>query len=85
MLEPQLVKNLWELGRENPEMLTGGLTGAALGAPQPFGGLEALADFSKLPPFENVAKYFHYSVGGSSSDSDYLNYRWFRPTPPQLD
>ncbi len=81
----ELVKNLWEISRENPDMLTGGIAGAALGGPQPFGGLEGLADFSKLPPFESVSKYFHYSVGGSSSDSDYLNYRWFRPTPPQLD
>ena len=81
----QLVKNLWNISRENPEMLTGGITGAALGAPQPFVGLDGLTDFSKLPPFENVAKYFHYSVGGSSSDAHYMNYRWFRPTPPQLD
>ena len=79
-----LVDNLWELGRENPDMVAGDLTGVTSLAPQPFGGLEQLADFSKLPPFERVAKYFHYSVGGSSSDSQYLNYRWFRPTPPAL-
>jgi hypothetical protein len=80
----ELVKKLWELGRENPELLTGGLGAAALAVPQPFSGLDELADFSSLPPFDRVAKYFHYSVGGSSSDAEHLNYRWFRPTPPNL-
>ena len=80
----EIVKKLWELGRENPDLLTGGLGAAALAAPQPFGGLDELADFSSLPPFDRVAKYFHYSVGGSSSDADHLNYRWFRPSPPKL-
>jgi hypothetical protein len=80
----ELLKNLWELGRKNPEMLQSGfgMAGAALG-PQ-MGGLEELIDFSQLPPFDQVAKYFHYSVAGSSSDANYLNYRWFRPTPPKL-
>ena len=80
----ELVNNIWELGRENPDLIAGSLAGAAMVAPQPIGGLEPLTDFSSLPPFERVAKYFHYSVGGSSSDSQYLNYRWFRPTPPAL-
>jgi hypothetical protein len=80
----EIVKKLWELGRENPELLSGGLGAAALAAPLPFKGLDELTDFSSLPRFDRVSKYFHYSVGGSSSDTEHLNYRWFRPSPPNL-
>ena len=80
----EIVKGLWEMGRENPDLLTGNLGLLAGAAPNPLGDIEKVADLSGLPPFERVAKYFHYTLGGSSSDANYLNYRWYRPTPPQL-
>ena len=76
------VRMFWEMGRENPEMLRQALQAALLGGgPNP---LLALMDVAKLPAFDRVAKYLHYSVGGSSSDRHYINYRWFRPIPPEL-
>lgn len=80
----EIVKGFWEMGRENPDLLTGNLGLLAGAAPNPLENIEGMADLSELPPFERVAKYFHYTLGGSSSDANYLNYRWYRPTPPQL-
>lgn len=80
-----LVRRFWELGRENSDLLSEGFAAGGLGGSQsPFDGFGDLADFSALPPFDRVAKYFHFSVGGGSSDAQFLNYRFFRPTPPQL-
>lgn len=41
-------------------------------------------DFSLLPPFERVAKYFHFSVYGGSLDSRGYTFRYFSPKPPQM-
>jgi hypothetical protein len=41
-------------------------------------------DFSLLPPFEKVAKYFHFSVYGVSANADGLTFKVFAPTPPGL-
>lgn len=41
-------------------------------------------DFSLLPPFEQVARYFHFSVfAGENSNAGY-RLRFFSPTPPGL-
>lgn len=41
-------------------------------------------DFSLLPPFEQVARYFHFSVfAGEASNAGY-RLRFFSPTPPGL-
>jgi hypothetical protein len=45
---------------------------------------EHLPDFSLLPPFDKVAKYFHYSVSAFDANSDGLGWRAFFPTPPGL-
>ncbi len=80
-----VVEGVWEMGRKSPDVFAENLgAGAALGGPS-LNDLGPLANFSALPPFERVAKYFHYSVGGTSADSQYLSIRWFRPTPPGLD
>jgi hypothetical protein len=42
------------------------------------------ADASLLPPFEAIAKYFHYSVYAGSFDADGLTMKFFSPTPPRL-
>lgn len=42
------------------------------------------ADFSLLPAFETVSKYFHYSVYAGSFDANGFTLKFFYPTPPQV-
>jgi hypothetical protein len=48
------------------------------------GGLTAWTDFSLLPPFERISKYFHFSVYGLDLRDEDFGYRMFSPTPPGL-
>jgi hypothetical protein len=41
-------------------------------------------DFSLLPPYERVAKYFHINVSTLSPGPEGFTYRYFAPTPPSL-
>jgi hypothetical protein len=50
----------------------------------PAKSLKDWVDFSLLPPFEQIAKYFHFSVGAGSLTPDGMAYRVYSPTPPQL-
>ena len=78
----KVIGMFWELARKNPNFLAESLPSTADFdiRESPFGA-ELL---SALPPFEQVAKYFHFSVSGGSSDAHSINYRLFMPTPPQL-
>jgi hypothetical protein len=42
-------------------------------------------DFSLLPDFDKVSKYFSYSVTGGSATADGLSFKMFAPRPPQLE
>jgi hypothetical protein len=62
-----------------------------LGIPLPAtaGGdqLESLlqwADFSLLPSFDSVSKYFYFSVYAGTFSSDGFALKMYMPTPPQL-
>jgi hypothetical protein len=46
--------------------------------------LKEWMDFSLLPGFDKVAKYFSYTVYAGSANVDGLTYRLFAPVPPQL-
>jgi hypothetical protein len=41
-------------------------------------------DFSLLPPYEHVAKYFYFNVYGASAGADGVSFRMFLSAPPQL-
>lgn len=41
-------------------------------------------DFALLPPYDQVSKYFHFTVYAGSIAPDGLNIKFFAPTPPQL-
>lgn len=41
-------------------------------------------DFSLLPDYEKVSKYFGFGVQAGSANVDGLTFRMFSPTPPQL-
>jgi len=47
-------------------------------------GLKDWLDFSLLPPFDQISKYFYFTVYAGSANADGLSYRMFSPTPPQL-
>lgn len=42
-------------------------------------------DFSLLPDYESVSKYFYCSVFGGSATSDWISFQMFTPRPPQLN
>jgi len=46
--------------------------------------LRQWADFSLLPPFDAVSKYFYFSVYAGSFSPDGFALKIFMPTPPQL-
>lgn len=41
-------------------------------------------DFSLLPPFEKVSKYFYFNVYAGSANVDGITIKYFSPTPPAL-
>jgi hypothetical protein len=66
----------------NPSSLNP-ITGA-LGIASPDKNIKDWMDFSLLPPFEKIAKYFYFSVYSGGSTSDGLMFKMFAPVPPAL-
>lgn len=52
--------------------------------PQDRKNREQWFDFSLLPAWETVAKYFYFTVYGGNGGPQGLSYKVFSPTPPQL-
>lgn len=50
----------------------------------PLKALQTIVDFSLLPPFEAIAKYFSYTVTAASSTPDGIVLKSFSPTPAGL-
>jgi len=48
-------------------------------------GLRDLMNFSLLPEYGQVAKYFNFTVYGGSATSDGLDVKFFTPRPPELN
>jgi hypothetical protein len=46
--------------------------------------LRQWADFSLLPPFDTISKYFYFSVYAGTFTADGFSLKVFMPTPPQL-
>jgi hypothetical protein len=61
----------------------GPLTGA-LGMVSPEGSFTDWMDFSLLPAFDKVSKYFYFTVYGAGASVEGLKFRMFAPVPPQL-
>ena len=55
-----------------------------LGMPNPQMAIRQWSDFSLLPSFDRLAKYFHFTAYGVSSTADGITFKFFAPTPPQL-
>jgi hypothetical protein len=43
------------------------------------------ADFTLLPDYDKVSKYFNFSVFGGSATADGISFKTFSPRPPQLN
>jgi hypothetical protein len=63
-------------------------SGAHASGPLPFVSPEKIfsewMDFSLLPDFDKVSKYFYFSVAGGNATADGLSFKVFAPRPPQL-
>ncbi|MBM3883930.1 MAG: hypothetical protein FJ387_30210 [Verrucomicrobia bacterium] len=74
--------------KQNPNLLGQALAltplGAHTDAEQRDQALKEWLDFTLLPPFEQVAKYFHLSVYAGRMTSDGYSLKFFSPTPPQM-
>jgi hypothetical protein len=66
-------------GGSGLDLLTGGLPIAG-----PDTSFKEWVDFSLLPEFDKVAKYFHYSVTASAANQDGISIKVFSPMPPGL-
>lgn len=71
--DPQAIEQLLALPVPTP--------GVNIAALKP---LQELADFSLLPPFEGVAKYFGFSVQTTVGTPEGISFKSFLPAPPGL-
>lgn len=46
--------------------------------------LRAWMDLPRLPPYERVAKYFHFTTCAVRASPDGISVKYFAPTPPEL-
>ena len=77
----------FELSRKAPET-AGAKTGSdnpylnALPFAGPEKSFRELMDFTLLPEFAKVSKYFHFGVWAANSNVEGINFKFFSPTPP---
>jgi len=69
--------------RKNPEMFDALFAGGLMDDDAKKRRAEWL-DFSLLPEFSAIEKYFHFSVTGFSSDERGMTYNMFAPVPPKV-
>lgn len=79
----------WEAARANPQkadqMPWPGLGGVGrLGLSGEGERNRPWLDFALLPPFDQVAKYFHFTVFAGTSTPDGFTFKVFAPVPPKL-
>ena len=55
-----------------------------MGAGEENKGYAQWFDFSLLPPYDRVSKYFHFDVSAISVSPTAITFKMFTPTPPQL-
>jgi hypothetical protein len=78
----------FELLKKDGTISTNSFTAALtplLNLPSPQTAIRQWADFSLLPSFERLAKYFHFNVYAVGSSVDGITLKYFSPTPPQME
>jgi hypothetical protein len=76
-------ENQRETMRSAFKLLKGANTGAS-GMPMLPAAIRDWADFSLLPEYDTISKYFYMSVAGASANSEGITMKVFAPRPPQL-
>lgn len=71
-------------GPGNPNPLPGSMMPGGLNLAATIRSFKDLMDFSQLPPYESIAKYFYFSVYGGSANVDGLTFKVFSPVPPGI-
>jgi len=56
----------------------------SLGLGMPRNELKEWFDFALLPPFEQIEKYFYYTLFGGGGSAEGLTFKIYSPTPPAL-
>ena len=84
-----LIGRVWEGLRQNPVWIADFIKELADLDDRQVGDVrefltKAPVGFSRLPPFNQVAEYFHFNVAGTGSNDHYLSFRIFAPISPEL-
>lgn len=87
--QAQTMRPLFELLRNQPQSFSEVVSSPAPvvgnGTPSdPLAKLREWSDFSLLPRFDDVSKYFYWSVYAGGFSSEGFTMKLFAPTPPQL-
>lgn len=78
--QAESIRGWFEMLRKNSDAATNSAVAAIL--PAVSADLKDWADFSLLPPFEQVSKYFYFTVYGAGATVDGLGFKMFSPLPP---
>ena len=82
--QAESMRTLLELLKKDPTSSTNSPLASIPGIPNPQALFKDWFDFSLLPSFEKISKYFYFAVYGGSATSQGLSFKFFSPAPPQL-
>ncbi len=89
--QAETMRILFDLAKKDPGSVTNSVSGAGsslvpggLGLPNAAPLISDWMDFSLLPAFDKVAKYFSFTVYGGSTTVEGLTFKWFAPVPSGL-
>jgi hypothetical protein len=71
-------------GNAFAELLGASPFGARLGLGEDIKAFKDWLDFSLLPNFDKISKYFGLTVYGGSASAEGLNLKFYTPYPPQF-
>ncbi len=82
--QAETARALFEALRNNAATNTSGtaLMPGGMNLPGAGNGLKQWMDFSLLPPFDRIAKYFYFNVYAGGASADGLSFKAFTPVPP---
>ena len=86
----ETIRTMFEALRKSPSPQAAAIGGATsllpsgLNVPATVQSVKGLMDFSLLPNFDSIAKYFYFTVYGGSASVDGLSLKVFAPVPPGL-
>ncbi|MBI5774648.1 MAG: hypothetical protein HZA89_13005 [Verrucomicrobia bacterium] len=80
----ETMRLLFEAARTDPKAFDQAFSLPGAGAGLGDTGLKKWMDFSLLPPFEKIAKYFSFTVSAGSATADGIHFKAYSPLPPSL-